>query len=544
MKYVGARYVPKFMGTYDPTQDYEALSVVDNGMGTSYVSNKPAPAGTPLTDTDYWALYGATSGAIINLQGQIDALKEIAVTPEMFGAEGDGYTDDSAAIQQAVNMSKLVFMQNDYLVNTGVTIPAGVRVFGPGTVIAGDHINTFTVSGNNIIEGLSFTDSTALENEWAHIYGIDVNNVTVNGCTFSTIGLGYAVLFDHSTRINVVNNVIENYAFGGIMFMHTCSHSVIEHNRVYNSRWRGADHNYPICISGYQDHDFGPAHHIKCNFNYIEELAPWWEGIDSHGCNNYEIIGNTILNTFRGIALGYKRTGGTAFTRSNCDSIIRDNVIVTGKPTDISYEYSTGIHIASGDDCNTFNLEIRNNNLTCDSQGDSVMAAGISAIALLCENGNIKNIVIENNYIDATHINGIGIGCASASNILIKNNYIARLTGEYYGIFMADMLDFENVHVVDNTTQGDIAVTCRAFRGPRYASTVRRNLVDVQNFLSDLEFGTIDYTTIPHPTAGITYTQKPNGADGQFIPSKIADTFGYICQSSGTWIAVTGTTVT
>lgn len=75
-QYIGARYVPKFMGTYDATQSYEALCVVDNGLGTSYISTVPTPAGTPLTDTDYWAIYGASSGAIINLQNQIDDMND------------------------------------------------------------------------------------------------------------------------------------------------------------------------------------------------------------------------------------------------------------------------------------------------------------------------------------------------------------------------------------------------------------------------------------------------------------------------------------
>lgn len=70
-QYIGARYVPRFTGNYDVTQIYEALDVVDNGMGTSYISKKPTPAGTPLTDTEYWAVYGASSGAIIDLQNRM-----------------------------------------------------------------------------------------------------------------------------------------------------------------------------------------------------------------------------------------------------------------------------------------------------------------------------------------------------------------------------------------------------------------------------------------------------------------------------------------
>ena len=79
-QYIGARYVPKFMGTYDNTQAYENMVVVDNGMGTSYISKVPVPAGTPLTNTNYWALYGASSGAIVNLQNQIGDLNSLSTT--------------------------------------------------------------------------------------------------------------------------------------------------------------------------------------------------------------------------------------------------------------------------------------------------------------------------------------------------------------------------------------------------------------------------------------------------------------------------------
>lgn len=70
-EYIGARYVPRFMGTYDPTAAYEALDVVDNGTGTSYIARKIVPPGTSLTNTEYWFVYGASSGAIIQLQNDM-----------------------------------------------------------------------------------------------------------------------------------------------------------------------------------------------------------------------------------------------------------------------------------------------------------------------------------------------------------------------------------------------------------------------------------------------------------------------------------------
>ena len=103
-QYIGARYVPRFMGTYDNTQQYEALEVVDNGSGTSYISKIPTPPGTPLTDTTHWAIYGASSGAIINLQNQIDDINAD------IGDIDDLKTNDKSSVVNAINsMKKNIF---------------------------------------------------------------------------------------------------------------------------------------------------------------------------------------------------------------------------------------------------------------------------------------------------------------------------------------------------------------------------------------------------------------------------------------------------
>lgn len=52
-KFIGARYAPEFTGAWSNTKQYAALSVV-YANNRSYVSRKTVPAGTPITNTEFW----------------------------------------------------------------------------------------------------------------------------------------------------------------------------------------------------------------------------------------------------------------------------------------------------------------------------------------------------------------------------------------------------------------------------------------------------------------------------------------------------------
>lgn len=133
-EYIGARYVPKFMQTYDPTQSYEALCVVDNGQGTSYITKIPTPAGTPLTNTTYWTIYGATSGAIIDLQNQINALKT-------------RYNE----INLSMFKNKSICIVGDSLSDETTQQPNWVDVFTEIVESVGATVNNVSVSGSSVV---------------------------------------------------------------------------------------------------------------------------------------------------------------------------------------------------------------------------------------------------------------------------------------------------------------------------------------------------------------------------------------------------------
>lgn len=69
--YIGARYVPLFVGDWNDQTVYEPLSVVNYNNGT-YTSKKTVPAGILPTNTEYWALTG-------NYNAQVEAYRQEVV---------------------------------------------------------------------------------------------------------------------------------------------------------------------------------------------------------------------------------------------------------------------------------------------------------------------------------------------------------------------------------------------------------------------------------------------------------------------------------
>lgn len=122
LQYIGARYVPQFYLNSDGTPEwrpgvaFEPLTIV-TWNNNSYTSRKPVPAeiGEPSVNPEYWAQTGVYNAQIVQIQNDVTALqtgmnavkdditdidsKLMWYTPEMFGAVGDGTTDDSAAFQ-------------------------------------------------------------------------------------------------------------------------------------------------------------------------------------------------------------------------------------------------------------------------------------------------------------------------------------------------------------------------------------------------------------------------------------------------------------
>ena len=320
-KYIGARYAPKFMGAWDKSSEYAALSVVYTN-DQSYVSRKTVPANTEITNTEFWiksadwnaqvtqynqnveryeaevlkyadtvnSLVGkivytyntkddmvadkrvqlndtlmtcgyaevndkkgrfykavdTTSAKAIALQNNLYAKPlELAVsiqnyvTPEDFGAVGDGITDDTAAINEAILANKVVYLkETTYLIDGDVSIQLNNGVLHGNNATIKIKANDLTNYAGIVCKGQCVVDDlniigerdehTGTAGEWGMCMELcDCHDTYINNVHCKNgwgDGLYIGVTDDNTPFANkniyVTNSVFDNNRRNGISIIH------------------------------------------------------------------------------------------------------------------------------------------------------------------------------------------------------------------------------------------------------------------------------------------------------------------------------------
>ena len=145
----------------------------------------------------------------VNIKQQLDTMKNITykeVTPEMFGAKGDGVTDDTQAIKNAItalNNNGNIHLKKKYRITSSLIVPHGVGVKGlnQGLFVDNSYIladitdNSPVITFTNKSTGVSVKDikiKAYSEANKKKFIGIDVNkaefikieNITVEDCLY------------------------------------------------------------------------------------------------------------------------------------------------------------------------------------------------------------------------------------------------------------------------------------------------------------------------------------------------------------------------
>lgn len=339
--YVGARYIPRIMGEYSNETAYEALDIVTSG-GVGYISRQPVPAGTAVTNKEYWAMWGSGNAAIDALTQRV-ATNETDITALETGLQqtnqklqnlvipwepastlkGDGSTDNTTAFGQLDANTPVSLMPGNYLISGNVTIPCAVQ-FLPGAKLVynaatpGTNYCTVTFSKGFVEYGTQIFDTYIIprvgsQNATPEInpawYGVAENQTATNNdlaltwilsstmgakrinfapgtYTFSNISQG--TYFNAQEGAEILGNgavfngsaiTVPNITFNSVTFR-----GAITANR---GNFKGCAFDGGSSISS----SYGQLKVIDCKFNWTEDLI-----VSTMGTDGYTLIEKCTIN--------------------------------------------------------------------------------------------------------------------------------------------------------------------------------------------------------------------------------------------------------
>lgn len=254
-------------------------------------------------------------------------IKKDYVTPQMFGAIGDGVADDTISIQNALNSGKPVYIPSGTYLVSGITIPNKCMVFGNGrsTIIQGDGTNhtiiipssssyceltsltVYGTKGNTLYNAVEIPDKNsedaAVTFDASHVindvmtrygnYGIRIA-LTIRGCRLTNLSIFHAT--NDGLHIDGTDNCVIN---GSIWSCGRHGLYINQNNRIASVK-PFLNNGYGIYIKGLHnnltriDIQQTSSHgvYIKNSNNYIQFVS------DGVGSENHNYEGDISLIVF------------------------------------------------------------------------------------------------------------------------------------------------------------------------------------------------------------------------------------------------------
>lgn len=299
-QYIGARYVPKIFDNNGSNEwvsgiSYEPLTVVTYMMN-SYTSKKAVPSniGAPSLNPEYWVNIGNYVGLISQLTERVNALNEnvtknddkltsLIISVKEYGATGNGETDDTTAILNAVAVANeyhctLFFPTGTYILNNTINVNGCNILSAKGVINYGGNDTCINITDgfNTVIEGLILYG----QNSGIGMKAIGhLNFSTISHCLIK--GFEYGIKFEDSWLCHIEDVICqENTEYGAYL------------TRAYNAVIERCSF-------------------LKSNINLLiqTEAGAKISGVDCSGANNYGLV----LNGCKGVSVSdlYYEDSGT-----------------------------------------------------------------------------------------------------------------------------------------------------------------------------------------------------------------------------------------
>ncbi|MDQ6481617.1 right-handed parallel beta-helix repeat-containing protein, partial [Dyadobacter sp. LHD-138] len=324
------------------------------------------------------------------------------VTPEMFGAKGDGVSDDRRSIQSALNFnSPTIQFSGTYLISGPLNIPSDKRLIGQESVITAPSGTFFTglninAQRNIYVEGLRIR---ANDGQDAFDYAIHINdskNIEINRCQISNIGKepegpesGLGIYLSGSVKASPSGN------FG-------CENIKITNNIITNIKGYGNVRGDFVLVTG--------SDNVIIDNNYFDTCRRQGIAVADYS-TNIKITNNSIYNTYLdGIDVEPDTISNVGFI-TMLNNTIKNFGCKPGSTIGVQFY---------GIDCHKFHYNV-------DITGNTIIAKSANALAgINCENGS-GQIKIIGNTIEGNNLlaNGIVLYSGSgARDLIIANNVV------------------------------------------------------------------------------------------------------------------------
>lgn len=268
------------------------------------------------TDTNDFFIGNGTSNIQFAKQSNLDGLKsQIWVNVKSFGAKGDGITNDTESIQNAINSlstgGTIYFPKGVYNISSTIIVPQKIFILGEGigTTIRpmSSIINVFNITGSlTKIENLSITN----QNNYA-TNGISINKsadnlyVTIRDLYISSFSSG--ILWNNGDRAYVENNSFVNNTVA-FKSLNDCRNSVFSRNYILG----GSGFDYGKVSQGVEGIVISENHIL--NGNTGTETF----GLSFNGALSIDIIGNVFDQIYNGNGINLIGTNINCIKIYNC----------------------------------------------------------------------------------------------------------------------------------------------------------------------------------------------------------------------------------